>query len=1061
MKKRTSRFPNKVIRASAGTGKTFALSNRFIGLALQGAPLDSILATTFTRKAAGEILDRVLERLARASLDDKACAELGKFVSVPDFSRKACLETLRRMLKHLHRLRVNTLDSFFIQIASSFSLELGIPTGWRIMDEFTHAQLHIEAIQRMLEQAKTEDLTHWVSLLQRTEATRSVTGRLKDLVGKLLSDFMEAPLEAWDSMKRFPELSSKEIEQAISAMESAPIPEGKRFVTTRESDLLNFSSCEWDTFLDKGFAKCILSGKTQYYRKDLPQELIDAYRKPLQHAMAVMLNRVVDQTQATGTLIRQIDAMLSSLKQQHRQLRFEDVTRLLIDAFDKQRLQGVDFRLDSRSSHLLLDEFQDTSPLQWRVLKPFAEKTVEPLKGRSFFCVGDVKQAIYGWRGGVAEIFDVITDMLEGLVTETMDMSYRSSPPVIEAVNRTFEKIDNNPALAKHKEAADNWAKRFSTHSTAHDQMPGYFRLESAPEESIDQSREDVCLSWAAARAAEMHDEDPDREIGILLRKNEAIAKVIRLLRTEHGIRASEEGGNPLTDSPAVELVLSLIRIADHPGDGPARFHVAHSPLGKHVGFKDHADDRGAWELSRRVRIDLSKIGYGPLLRQWAAALAGSLDRRDMSRLEQLVEIALNYDARSTSRTQDFEGYIRSLRVENPTADKVRVMTVHKSKGLQFDVVILPQLDTSLTGLIPLMVTGRPAPAEPIDRLCRYVKQKYRPGLPPEYTAVFDDHERRVVEESLCVLYVAMTRAEHALYLIIPPTKKSSRGSSATYEALLRNVFLDGEPAPPETILFELGDEHWIRTLKKEREAKKKKKPTSKSPASIRLARPSKRLSRNLERVRPSQLEGDGQVDPAERLKPSSHDALSRGTLIHAWFERIEWLEDFELDETALRDAAKSFSMSDPEMKRLLTYFRAALEKPELRALLSRESHEREGRLEMPSCVTARAGLKAPEWKVWQEKPFVIRENDAITSGIMDRLVVLFEKGKPVGAEIVDYKTDQIPPDDEATLQERVRFYSPQLKVYRQAAARLFGLDPDAVSSKLAFVDIGRVVSIE
>jgi len=644
MKKKPSCFGNLVIRASAGTGKTFALSNRFIGLAVGGAPVDSILASTFTRKAAGEILDRVLVRLATAALDEKACSQLAQFLSPVGFDRQACLDTLRKLLKNLHRLRISTLDSFFIRIAGSFSLELGLPSGWRIMDDFTYQQLLKEAIHRMLKDADMSELSRWVYLMQRTEAARSVSGSLKRLVDDLLSVFMETPSNAWESLSRFKEMSRTELEQALVGVAAAPIPKGTRFESAREGDIKNFQNREWEAFLGKGLAKCVFRGTPQYYKKDLDPELQSAYRPLIDHACAILMNRIVDQTRATGTLVARIDKVLQSLKFQRRLLRFEDVTRLIIDAQQDARLQGVDYRLDARSSHLLLDEFQDTSPLQWLVLKPFAEKTVEPDRARSFFCVGDVKQAIYGWRGGVAEIFDVITNRLEGLETGAMDKSYRSSQPIIDAVNQTFVMIDANPALSKYQEAAGRWERRYLKHTTEHVDMPGYFCFESARENRSDESREDACLMWAAARAAELHKKDPGKEIGILLRKNEAIGKMIRILRAEHGVRASEEGGNPLSDSPAVELVLSLLRLADHPGDGPARFHVAGSPLGKAAGLVDHKDDTAAWALSRKIRKELRNEGYGPVIQRWSIALAGSLDRRDLNRLTQLSEMALTHD---------------------------------------------------------------------------------------------------------------------------------------------------------------------------------------------------------------------------------------------------------------------------------------------------------------------------------------------------------------------------------------------------------------------------------
>ncbi|MFH2000098.1 MAG: UvrD-helicase domain-containing protein [Planctomycetota bacterium] len=1056
-KDRTCPYPNVVIRASAGTGKTFALSNRFIGLAVDGAPIDSILASTFTRKAAGEILDRVLLRLAEAALDPGACSELARFIAPVQLDSEICLGTLRKMLCHLHRLRISTLDSFFLQIAGSFSLELGLPPGWRIMDDFTHGQLQSEAIQVLLQKAETSELTRLMHLIQRTEASRSVNRSIKNVVNPLLALFMEAPWDAWESLPLLPVLSQAEQENSLFALASLPVPD-KRFENAREKDMQQFRNREWELFLKNGLSTCVFNHKTHYYRKELSPELQSAYEPLIRHAYGVLLNRIADQTRATGKLIAQFDQVLQALKQQRRLLRFEDITRMLISSWPAGRMSDVDYRLDAQSSHLLLDEFQDTSPLQWHVLKPFAKEAVEPKRGRSFFCVGDVKQAIYGWRGGVAEIFDVIGSELGGLQSEAMDKSYRSSPPVIDAVNQLFGKINENAALSTYREAADRWVRRFSLHTTQHLDMPGYFCLESAAESLADEDKEDACLVWAAARVAELHHRDPEKVIGVLLRKNEAIGTVIRLLRSCHGIRASEEGGNPLSDSPAVELVLSLLRIADHPGDGPARFHVAHSPLAETIGYSDHADDLAAWELSRRVRRDLMTDGYGEVIQRWTRALSGFLDRRDLSRLMQLTELAYAYEATATPRTRDFDGLVRGRRVESPTTDRVRVMTVHKSKGLQFDIVLLPELHSSMTGQIPQLVSGRPGPSESIDRLCRYVPLYLRPVLPGALAKAFEEYDNQRIEEALCVLYVAMTRAKYALHMIIPPTITKGRGRSASYEALLREAFCNGEPAPPETVLAESGDPDWFRAVPGQRNTGAEPDPDADCHASVKLAKGAGKRVRNLDRIRPSQLEGGATIELSQHLLLSNQEALSRGTLIHAWFELIEWLEKGEPEDAALLEAARAVSHPVSDMENMIASFRKAVAIPAVRELLSLSAYsspERAG-LSCKACITT--GISKPRWKVWREKPFVIRDGDALLSGTMDRVVVLYDHDRAVGADVVDFKTDRIASGD---IEERIAFYGPQLRAYRLAACRLFHLDPIRVSTRLAFVEPGIIEDVQ
>ena len=166
--------PHVVIRASAGTGKTFQLSNRYIQLLHLGATPDRILATTFTRKAAAEIIQRIIVRLADAAVDDGACKELGGHIGVhgqnSPWHPQRCQQLLRQTLHNLHRIRIDTLDSFFAQIARSFSLDLGLPVGWNMMDELEERQLRGHAIDTLLQGDSANDISRLMNLMAKGDA---------------------------------------------------------------------------------------------------------------------------------------------------------------------------------------------------------------------------------------------------------------------------------------------------------------------------------------------------------------------------------------------------------------------------------------------------------------------------------------------------------------------------------------------------------------------------------------------------------------------------------------------------------------------------------------------------------------------------------------------------------------------------------------------------------------------------------------------------------------------------------------------------------------------------
>src|SRR5690606_23716144 len=185
----------------------------------------------------------------------------------------------------------------------------------------------------------------------------------------------------------------------------------------------------------------------------------------------------------------------------------------------------------------------------------------------------------------------------------------------------------------------------------------------------------------------------PGRSIGVLTRTNRSVAWLIHLLRRA-GVDVSQEGGNPLTDSSAVELVLSALMMAEHPGDRRWWFHVAHSPL---ADWLQTGPDDETYQAAARVRRLSEDVGVAGAVEQIADRIAPHCDRGDVIRLRQLVTLAQTYEINRQPRLGDFVALVQAKRVERPQPAAVRVMTVHQAKGLEFDVVVLPELDGTLT----------------------------------------------------------------------------------------------------------------------------------------------------------------------------------------------------------------------------------------------------------------------------------------------------------------------------------------------------------------------------
>ncbi|HEV3006198.1 MAG TPA: UvrD-helicase domain-containing protein, partial [Pirellulales bacterium] len=363
-----------MIRASAGTGKTYQLSNRYIGLAAAGTLPDRVLASTFTRKAAGEILDRVLVRLARAALDEDECGKLAAAVGDERLNPAGALDLLAHLVKHLHRLRISTLDGFFAQVAGGFSLELQLPPGWRIVEEPADRRLRNEAISSVLAADDVKDTLTLMHLLSKGEAGRSVSDQIRDLVNGLYGVYLETPPAAWRALPDWRPLDGESLAAALAELAAAPLPDLSLWNKARDADLAAAQTGDWAGFIKGGLAGKVAAGDEVYCRRPIEPGLAAIYRKLLDHAKAILVRQLADQTEATFRLLEKFDAHYQRLKQGRRALRFDDITRALARASLTARPAHLAYRLDAEVGHLLLDEFQDTSLWQWQVLGPLAEQ---------------------------------------------------------------------------------------------------------------------------------------------------------------------------------------------------------------------------------------------------------------------------------------------------------------------------------------------------------------------------------------------------------------------------------------------------------------------------------------------------------------------------------------------------------------------------------------------------------------------------------------------------------------------------------------------------------------
>ena len=1076
-------FSPQMILASAGTGKTYNLASRALRLLFTDQELDSILATTFTRKAAGEILHRILSWLADGVESDEGFERLVGVLKPLEITRDTVRYQLSRLCSHLHRFRVSTLDSFYSQLARSFALELKLPPGWTLSDPFQTDQLQHEAISRMFDTMNRSALKSLVSQLSKGEAARGIRREIENVVSSGYDLFRKTTEDAWNqlSVPRGP--SAEQAEAALKTFRNSQL-QHKNYPTARDKLVGLYEAGEFGNFLGETLVLKADDEIAKYSGKELSDETVGALKVLAKKAAVEELASRRAQNEAAYRMLANYHEQLQTVKSRRRIVTFDDIAERLskwmqetiakhrdLNAADPS-LQGIAYRLDCPVNHLLLDEFQDTSPMQWNIIKPFAQAIVDgSTKDTSFFCVGDSKQAIYGWRGGVSEIFESVGKQIEHVRQERLVKSFRSSPVVIDFVNSVFTQLakhdryyndDESEILSSDTQAVTEWmARYFTNHETALTGLPGYVEFRNANcEKSRSEDGEESSyglLDEVADRIAKLHKSSPHIEIGVLTRTNRDVGKVIGLLR-ERRVEASQEGGNPLVDSSPVLLLLSAMRLANHPSDSLAYYHVKHSPLFERLPSESA---NAATLLSSFLRAQLAVFGFGRTLGNLANLIANDCTGRDQDRLKQFIQLGYRFDALRNQHINDFVDYVERQKVSVPGMSNVRVMTIHQSKGLEFDAVFLPTLDQTIISRPPQFVAMFEDRIKPPIGVVRYMNRHIQKYLDDSWRIAFREFANQQLSEALCVFYVALTRAKHALYLYTSPSGSPKK----RWGSVLHSIFAQqGQSEQPGIVVRSFGEEAWHEKLelqaleKSATEASTERLAGAESQPPVRSIQLN-RMNTSVRRMpwlRPSQRSSSSVVDLASQWSTDHATGAVIGKLVHRWFEEIRgWIEDYK-----------------PSKKRLKEIAGGTLTQEEMGQVKLNDWVDRFVKYcEMPSVLSA---LSADRYRSWNQPRMLHLEvtnerrllqiiDGQMLRGVIDRCVLGFDGDRVVRAEILDFKTDMRP--DTIALsdwkRERSEHHGPQLRSYRRVLIEQFGLHPNDVQLSLLLLSEDLQVEID
>ncbi len=1042
-----------MIRASAGSGKTYALTNRFVELLAHGAPPERIVALTFTRKAAGEFFDEILNKLAQAAREPAAARQLGGEIRLPQWAPADFLRLLRVVIEAMPALRLGTLDGFFARIARSFPLELGLAGKFELLEEHGARMERARVLQQMFAHSGELDAAQkeFVEAFKRATFGREEK-RLGAKLDAFLDDYQEKYLTApagalwgnpekiWPGGHRW--LDTKpDIPAALTALrhwlEGSGQADKQRqrwqdFLLAVEDwrpgappppELvygLKKALAAWDE-LREGRAVLEFDRKKQV----LTAPAGAALAAIVTHLAGGEFKRRLETTRGIHAVLHGYEAFYNDSVRRAGKLTFADVQRLLMpdhapiltgEAVAGDGRLFIDYRLDAEIDHWLLDEFQDTSVGQWSVLRNLVDEAVQdPSGARSFFCVGDVKQAIFTWREGDPRLFQEVLDHYNAMAPGTIVQkrlvdSWRSGPALIAMVNAVFGARAVMAELFPPA-VADQWNREWNDHHSAVAERTGQAALLHAEDEPARRQRLLELLR-------EIRPLERGLTCAVLVQKNSTAAEVADFLR-EGGLSALAESDlHVCTDNPLGAAMLALVQAAAHPGDTLAWEHVQMTPLGEVLAAGGIVTPAA---LAEMVLNQIHAQGFERMVEVWWRQLESRLSPADaFSRLRarQFSEAARIFDETGSRDTAEFSAFMERYTVRDAeSGSAIRVMTIHKSKGLGFDVVLLPDLEGRKLDQRRKGLAVQKNPDRSIEWVLDLPSELFRESDP-----VLSGHvaqaEAEAGYEALSLLYVAMTRAKRAMYAIIKPVGDSK---SLNYPKILSEALGAGETGIRVGGLmlpgaWTAGDPEWH---------------VRQTPAKIgrvgSAVFPVVDVTRVQRAVRhPARRPSDGKqgaISAAPLFALAQSRAVDFGAQVHRLLAEVEWLEPGGLARQEAEWRAGGAPLEAVESA--LGYLRAVA----LAAVWTR-----------PSGVH--------RWETWREKAFEVVVDGVWFTGVFDRVLVERDpSGCALSAWVIDFKTDR---GTAGSGEAAVAKHAGQLNLYRRVAGILTGLSVQAVRCTLA-----------
>lgn len=815
--------------ASAGSGKTYTLVKSYLKIILLAPQPDayrSILAITFTNKAVHEMKSRVVESLSQfAALQPSAKAQdlLEDIAAETGMSTVAIQDKSRLIIKNLiHNYAafdISTIDKFTHKVIRSFAHELKLPITFEVSLD-TDGLLQ-EAVDAIIAQAgEDETLTQLLVnfTMEKTDEDKSwdisreiiETGKLmlnennreeiQQLQDKSIEDFIVLKEKLVELRRSMEETAAQEALYILGLLENngvdlksfsrATFPNHLKSIaqknfntnqkTYREAEAIQINKTASDRALIESFIPEIMSHLTLMYGALEKMRFYNAFLKNV----------------TPLSLFNTLQKKLKVIQEAQNILSITEFNTLIQEQIQQQPAPFIYEKLGEKYRHFFIDEFQDTSELQWHNLIPLIDNALAGEENGvpgSLLLVGDPKQSIYRWRGGKAEQFIAlgkgeIPFSNKDFARKTLDTNYRSYSQIIEFNNDFFQFLSGKFQHPDYQELYANYSFQ-KTNS----KKGGYVQFEFLPGKAESSDDEEVLEKDDLYLEALVNTIDQIRlqgfayrDIAILIRGNKKGALIAQYL-TEKQLPIISSESLLLAASAEVRVLVASLRFLNNAKDQEAKANVLYY-LACHFN-PTHVHECIAEGMAKTLETEWEQW---LILRFGAAFLQFSLQNLRKKSLYEVVEylshlfippskhhayvqffqdVVLEHDLRKQAGIADFlafwERQAPKLSIASPEGnDAIRIMTIHKSKGLEFPVVIFPFAEEDFSrNKHDKLWLDLPDAALGIPKAL-VTKNKEVETFSPEAAAVYTQRKEEELLDNINVLYVAMTRAEEQLFVI-------------------------------------------------------------------------------------------------------------------------------------------------------------------------------------------------------------------------------------------------------------------------------------------------------